>query len=351
MSTILLLATVLSAGLPHTHLVALQPDLGFPAKGQQIVKVFPDIDPKIPFKEMVASWNVEPAGAAAIKIQVRARGEGFQSKWYTMAEWSLDGHIAPRESVKGQRDGNGTVSTDTLILKNPGKTLDAQVTLKTFADGPRPRLKLLTFSFADGTMAPSASETASPAWGKTIDVPQRAQRNYPNGGVLCSATSLSMILWHYANQLARPEINKDVPEVEAHVWDPVYGGAGNWPFNAAYAASFPGIRAYVSRFGGISDLEKWIDAGYPVICSVSLDLLQGLPLSRETGHLVVLVGFTKDGEPVINDPAFQNKVRRTYHRSDFENAWRHSKRAVYLVYPEGAKVPKDTDQLWISRSQ
>ncbi len=349
MTLLLALATVLTAGLPHTRLVALEPDLDFPAKGHEIVKVFSDIDPKIPFKEMVASWNVEPAGAAALKVRVRAHGEGFNSKWYSMAQWSLDGHIAPRESLKGQKDGNGTVVTDTLVLKSPGKTLDAQVTLKTLADGPRPKLKLLTFSFADGILAAATPTTASPAWGKTIDVPQRAQNDYPNGRALCSPTSLSMLLAHYANQLARPEINKDVPEVEAHVWDSVYGGAGNWPFNAAYAASFPGMRAYIARFGAISDLEKWIDAGYPVICSVSFEMLRGLPLSpHENGHLVVLVGFTKDGEPVINDPAFQKQVRRIYKRSNFEKAWSYSKRTVYLVYPDNARVPKDTDQLWIS---
>jgi hypothetical protein len=78
-------------------------------------------------------------------------------------------------------------------------------------------------------------------------------------------------------------------------------------------------------------------------------MLRGLPLSpTESGHLVVLVGFTKDGEPVINDPAFKNQVRRVYKRSDFEKAWAYSKRTVYLVYPEGSNVPENSDQLWIS---
>jgi hypothetical protein len=349
MSLLLALATAVSAGLPNTRLVALEPDLAFPPRGQAIVREFGGINPKIPFREMVASWNVAPADAAALQLQVRARGQGFDTKWYTMARWSLEGRLAPRASVGGQDDANGTVDTDTLILKNPAKTLDARVILTTLTGGEQPRLKLLTFSFCSGQEAGETQTRASPAWGKIIDVPQRAQNNYPNGSVLCSATSLSMVLGHYSNQLARPELNKDVPEVEAHVWDPVYHGAGNWPLNTAYAGSFPGMRAYVARLGAVSDLEQWIAAGFPVICAVSFDILRGLPLSRtESGHLVVLVGFTKNGEPVINDPAFQQQVRRIYKRSDFQKAWNHSKQTVYLIYPENAKVPKDTDQLWIS---
>jgi len=341
------LAMMISSRVHSTRLVALEPNLVFPANGKETVKVFTNLQPGIPFREMIASWNVEPAQSALLKVEVRAHGEGFETKWYTMGQWDLDGKAGPRGSVNGQLDENGTVDTDTLELNKDAASLDARVTLKTVGNGPSPQLRLLTFSFTNKVKEPVLPEDSSSAWGKTIDVPQRAQGNYPNGGVLCSATSMSMILWHYANQLGKPEMNKDVPEVEEHVWDPVYKGAGNWPFNTAYAGSFPGMRSYVARFSSIHDLETWIDAGFPVICSVSFDMLRGLPLSpTESGHLVVLVGFAKDGNPVLNDPAFKNQVRRTYKRSDFEKAWLYSRRTVYLVYPEDAKIPADTDGLW-----
>ncbi|MDR3689038.1 MAG: peptidase C39 family protein [Fimbriimonas sp.] len=338
--------TLLSAS--NCRLVSLEPNLEFPSKGAEIVKEFTDIDAGMPFDEMIASWNVEQADGAELKVEIRAHGDRFDTRWFTMGEWSLDVNAKPRGSVKGQHGSDGLVDTDTLILKKSATKIDARITLRTIADGPQARLKLLAFSFENGAETPVAEPSVTSAWGKTIDVPERAQGNYPNGGVLCSATSVSMILWHYSNVLGKPEMNKDVPEVEAHVWDPVYKGAGNWPFNTAYAGSFPGMRAYVARFNGITDLEKWIDDGLPVICSVSFDLLRGLPLSpTESGHLVVLVGFTKDGEPVINDPAFKNQVRRVYKRSDFEKAWNYSKRTVYLVYPENSTVPKNTSNLWI----
>lgn len=188
----------------------------------------------------------------------------------------------------------------------------------------------------------------SDAWGKTIDVPMRAQGDYPNGGVLCSATSTSMMLWHYSRVLRRPELDRDVPEVEASVWDTVYKGAGNWPFNVAYSGSFAGMRAYVTRFSAISDLEKWIAVGLPVVCSVSFDMLRGAPTGG-SGHLVVLVGFTETGDPVINDPARRGDVRHVYKRADFERAWLYSKRAVYIVHPEDAKPPTGGEGRWLEK--
>ncbi len=345
---ILLPIIAMVAGIPNARLIALQPNLEFPSKGHELVKVFHDIDPQFQFQDLIASWNVEPADSAAIKIEVQAHGKGFDTRWYTMGEWSLDGKAGPRESVSGQKDQNGSVDTDTLQLKKPADGLDVRVTLKTVGDGERGKLKLLTFALTNNEAKWPEASDRSPAWGKTIDVPQRAQGNYPNGGVLCSPTSLSMVLWHYSNLLGLPGMNKDVPEVQEHVWDPAFKGAGNWPFNTAYAGSFAGLLGYVARFGSVHDLEKWIDAGFPVICSVSFDLLRGLPLSpTESGHLVVLVGFSNDGDPIFNDPAFKDQVRKTYKRDDFVKAWAYSKETVYLVYPEGSKVPTDADGLWI----
>lgn len=341
--------SVAALAVSNVRLISFSPNLEFPAPGQERVLDFTDVDPQIPFTEMVPSWNVEPAAGASVSLRVRAHGDGFDTKWYSFGNWTLD-EAASRVSQKGQRDEFGNVDTDTFVAFRPVRKVDVRVVLRNDgAEGEaRPRLKLLTLSFANTKSLPPSGRTPSPAWGKTIEAPQRAQGNYPNGGVLCSATSLSMVLWHYANQLDRPEMNKDVPEVEANVWDKVYDGAGNWSFNAAYAGSFPDMRAYVARFRDISDLERWIDAGLPVICSISLDLANGKPKDGGTGHLVVLVGFTKDGDPVFNDPARRDQVRRTYLRENFERAWLYSRRTVYVVHPANSVPPEGGDGVWIS---
>jgi hypothetical protein len=322
----------------------------FPEQGGEIVRTFNGVDPKITFDEVIASWNVQASETAALTVELRAHGQGFDTKWYTMGQWSLEGKMAPRASLKGQRDENGTVATDTLSLVKPATSVDLRVTLHTVAEGGPATLKFLTLSFADKP-APYQNETANPAWGKVIAVPERAQGNYPGGAdKWCSPTSLSMLLWHWSNQLGRPEINKDVPEVQQHVYDSVYDGAGNWPFNTAYAGSFQGLRAYVTRMNGLDDAERWIEKGLPVICSVAYSITQGKPLSAtESGHLMVLVGFTADGDPIFNDPAHKDQVRKTFKRADFEKGWDYSRRTAYLVYPEGTSVPEDPNGVWADR--
>lgn len=337
----------LAALAGSSQLLALQPNQAFPDPGTELVKTYENLDPKVPFDEAIASWNVDNAENAEIKVDVRAHVDGHITKWYRLGDWSLDDSKAPRVSVAHQRDEDGTVDTDTLHLYKPAQSVDLQVTLRTLGVGEKPNLRFLSVTFSSGKAEENDVPTRSDAWGKTIDVPQRAQNNYPNGGVLCSATSCSMLLWHWSNLLHKPEYNKDVPEVEAHVWDKVFHGAGNWPFNTAYMGSFPGLRSYVARLNSIADLEKWVAAGLPVACSVSFDMLRGKPLSpQEAGHLVVLVGFTDDGDPVINDPAFKDQVRRVYKRSDFEKAWVYSHRTVYVVHPEDVKAPAGSNGAW-----
>ena len=342
------LATTLAAMLAASpvSLIAWSEGRAFPEEvGQTAVLELSDLTPAKPFNEAIVSWNISPAKGAHLTVEARAKGEKT-TKWYTLAEWQIDDH-AQRVSVEKQKDEDGDVLTDTLRLKKPLSSLDLRLKLKRTVTGPTPVLRLVTVSTSDTLVRPASDFNPHPAWGKVVDVPQRAQGNYPRGGVLCSPTSLSMVLWHYANQLGRPELNKDVPEVEANVWDRVYDGAGNWPFNAAYAGSFDGIVSYVTRFRGIQDLEKWVEAGLPVICSVSLDVLKGSEKPRESGHLVVLVGFDANGDPVFNDPAWREQVRRTYRRENFEQAWLTSSRTVYIVHPREAKVPQGGDGIWL----
>jgi hypothetical protein len=334
--------------MPAAHLISITPDLSFGGVGSATSRTFGPFDATIPFNEAIVSWNVGHSEVAALKVEARAIIDGRPTSWYVLGDWAGDAKLHPRESVARQSDADGKVMTDTLHLQKPAQAIELNVTGQTLEPGPAPDLKLLTVSVSNIDQEGSDGAVRSTAWGKIVDVPERAQGNYPNGGVLCSPTSVSMVLWHYANQLSRPDLNHDVPDVEAGVWDSVFKGAGNWPFNTAYAGSFPGMRAYVARFNAISDLERWIDAGLPVVCSVSFDMLRGKPLSAdESGHLVVLVGFTNNGDPVFNDPAHRDEVRKTYKRSDFERAWIYGHRTVYLIYPENAAVPSDPDGLWI----
>ncbi len=341
----LLGAFAISVAFPVSRLVDTGKRMTFPEPGKTTVELIENVSPGMPFREAIVSWNVSEARDASLKVEVRAKDGVKSTKWYLLADWSLDSSKG-RMTAKGQADEDGAVYTDTLSLKKDFPAVDIRLSLSNHGKSI-PKLKLLTVCFTQPTGGVSSSDARHTAWGKTIEVPQRAQGNYPRGGVLCSATSTSMLLSHYSATLGRPELDRDVPEVEANVWDSVYKGAGNWPFNTAYFGSFPGLEGYVSRFNSLRDLEIWIEAGFPVVCSVSFDLVRGKAKSKEdSGHLIVLVGFTDQGDPVFNDPARKTQVRYTYPRADFERGWTDSGRTVYLMCQEGAKTPAPTNRAW-----
>ncbi|MEP6755734.1 MAG: C39 family peptidase, partial [Chthonomonadales bacterium] len=283
-------------------------------------------------------------------IEAKAITPDHESNYYTMAKWSAGKSIGPRESLKGQKDADGLVDTDTLVLTHPASSVKVRVTASGVAQGSIPELKFIGLSMANTTVHPTALEPNKSAWGKQLAVPEKCQLSYKGGNVWCSPTGTSMMLNHWAKVCERPDLAIDVSDVAAGVLDPVYGGTGNWPFNAGYAGSFNGMRAYITRFSDVSELEDWVAKGIPVVCSVSYRLLKGLEKAEASGHIVVCVGFTPEGDPIMNDPWAHlekgEKVRKTFKRKDLIAGWGHSHNTVYLVYPEGTALPKDRFGHW-----
>lgn len=306
----------------------------------------PDIHARIRWDELIASWNAEMPASAYLKIEVRALYPGHATKWYTMGLWSGDPAQYPRESVRRQKDADGNVDTDTLILDQPAVRFQLRLTLGGVAK-EKPKLKFLSVSLLDSKAARTPLPPNQKAWGKTIDVPERSQMAYENGGVLCSPTTVSMLLAHWSQELKQPGLDHDVPEVVKGVYDPKWTGTGNWVFNTAYAGSFRGMRAYTARLNDVAELEDWIAQGIPVGLSLCYNRLRGK--SREpSGHLVVCVGFTENGDAVINDPGTSKNVRKTFPRANLIDAWAYSKNAAYFIYPENASVPTDRFGHWDS---
>lgn len=311
----------------------------------QVFEIGP-IDPGFGWTELVPSWNVIGSEKAEITLEAKVIREALETKWYSFGNWSL----APSESrgsVKHQKDEHGNVLTDTLRVVEPGGKVMLRLTTRALA-GESPTLKRLILSFADTRASATELEPLKAVWGKVVEPPQKAQGNYPNGKVLCSPTCLSMSLGYWAQELRDPSVDADVPELEKLTWDPIYDGAGNWSYNVAAAGAKPGMVAYAHRLSDITDLERWIGAGVPVVTSVSWYLLHGQEIKDdENGHLVVLVGFDRDGDPVFNDPGDRKQMRKTYKRGDFKRAWDYSKRTVYLIYPESHSIPNPLGCEWL----
>lgn len=298
------------------------------------------------WNELVVSWNVEPANNAGLEVEAElgAAGTLSEARLYHMGQWSFDGHQPlVRTSLRNQRDVVAEVKTDTLVLRQPARRVRLHLTLHGALATNSESLRRVALAFNDRDASEPDRPANEHAWGRTLEVPERSQVIHPGGEVWCSPTALSMVLAWWGGELDRPELDQPVPKVAEAVHDPGWPGTGNWPFNTAYAGSFPGMVACVGRLRDVRALEDLIAEGVPVIVSVKAPALRGESSAPEGGHLIVVVGFTATGDIVANDPWARletgQRVRRVYARGNFVTAWAHADRLAYLIAPaERARV-------------
>jgi hypothetical protein len=301
-----------------------------------------------PFSQAVASWNAETPAGTWIETLLRVRTGSTWSKWYNLGVWASGTTTVKRHSLKSQADATGRVDVDTLLLGTRAKPSTAgafQLKVRFFSADRRalPALRNAAVVVSTTPARPAALAPGQKSrWGQQLEVPECSQMVYRDGGeVWCSPTATSMVLayWEKSNGPCEEGVRAAV----SGTYDRLYDGHGNWPFNAAYAAT-RGMEAYVSRFTSFAPAEPWIAAGVPVIISFGWGRgqLAGAAVPSSNGHLAVLSGFDASGNPVVNDPAASrdDAVRRTYSRSELERLWLQSSGGtVYLVYPPGLKVP------------
>ena len=298
------------------------------------------------FFQAIASWNADTPAGTWIETLIQARIGTRWTKWYNLGVWAADSSTIERHSVNQQGDADGFVAVDTLVLtdkKTPANALRLRVRLFSAGGTATPTVRNLAVAYSTTPAKPDALAPGNASrWNRVLAVPECSQMVYPDGGeVWCSPTSTAMVLSYWQNNTGPCE-----PRVRAAVegvYDWLYDGHGNWPFNTAYAAT-QGLEGYVARFTNLAQAEEWIAAGVPVIISYAWkkSSLTGAPIPSSNGHLAVLVGFDAAGNPVVNDPAAPDdaSVQRTYQRSELESLWlEHSGGTVYLIYPSGHPVP------------
>ncbi|OKK15115.1 hypothetical protein AMK16_28135 [Streptomyces sp. CB00455] len=306
----------------------------------------------VPATEAVASWNARTPAGTWIQIELRGTyGDGAATPWYVMGRWaSGDGDIR-RTSVDGQSDGRSTVWTDTLAVDAPASGLritDWQLRLtlhrKPGADGgPTVRLAGAMASDVPDRFTVPASRPSGRA--HELKVPRYSQEvhvgrypEYDNGGeAWCSPTSSQMVIEYWGRRAGdealawvNPEYSDpQVCHAARSTYDAAYKGCGNWPFNAAYAATYPELAAVVTRLASLSDLETLVRAGIPAITSQSFraEELTGAGYGT-AGHLMTVIGFTASGDVIANDPNSpdDSAVRRVYDRRQWEDIWLRTKR-------------------------
>ncbi|MFF4659969.1 peptidase C39 family protein [Streptomyces sp. NPDC001381] len=305
----------------------------------------------VPATEVIASWNAKTPAGTWLQTELKATySDGTDTPWYVMGRWASGDQDIKRTSVDGQGDGRSTVQTDTLAIDDA-------------AAGPRLasyRIRLTLYRRPGTTLTPTVwrlGVTGSavpdrftvpasvPGLARELPVPRYSQEihkgqypEYDNGGeAWCSPTSSQMVIEYWGGRLTAGQLawvnpayaDPQVCHAARHTYDHQYRGCGNWPFNAAYAATFKDLQGVVTRLTSLTDLETLIAAGIPAMTSQSFlkEELTGAGYGT-AGHLMTVIGFTAAGDVIANDPysADDASVRRVYRRRQFENVWLRTRR-------------------------
>jgi cell wall-associated NlpC family hydrolase len=288
----------------------------------------PDLESPYPFDDVVGSFAADVPPGGEVEMSVKARVGGEWTDWYSLGARRADGFA----SAPKVEDASAALDVDQLKLKLQASAL--RYRLKFRGGGILLRSVAAALSAAD---APAAAAAAAPGpWTRELPVLPRSQREAQEKyrDDICSPTSVAMVLEFWGHK-------KETEEVALAVRDRAGGLFGNWTANADYAAA-QGLDARVARFESLADLEREIAGGRPVVVSVTFaeGELPGAPLKRTGGHLLVVAGFTKDGDVIALDPAAptSGEARRVYARAAFHKVWRVNKRG--LAYAIGPDLPR-----------
>ncbi|WP_432175668.1 peptidase C39 family protein [Streptomyces sp. Tue6028] len=305
----------------------------------------------VPATEAIASWNADTPAGTWLQVELTGTySDGTNTPWYVMGRWAAGDQDIKRTSLDDQSDGKSSIWTDTFSIDDAasGLRLVSYRLRLTLYRAPGSRITPVVWRLgAMGSDVPDrfTVPASTPGLAQELAVPRLSQEihagqypEYDNGGeAWCSPTSSQMIIEYWgrrptAEQLSWVDPAYADPQVchaARFTYDHQYAGCGNWPFNAAYAATYPDLQGVVTRLGSLTDLETLIAAGIPAITSQSFLKTELTGAGYGTsGHLMTVIGFTADGDVIANDPASPSDqaVRRVYKRREWENIWLRTKR-------------------------
>ena len=336
------------------------------------------IMPHSPFNQLVGSWQASTPGETSIETRVQVYSEGAWTKWFSLGQWTSGNYVdddgvitTTRQSVE-EEDTIALVDQDTFMLRG-----------RRMADAYRMRVTLTGDRYSNATLTRLAAITSDrherPPFATSpsilsaavdLDVPQLSQYTHAGeykqldggGRAWCSPTSVSMVMRYLGVGPHEDDISTlpadtifdangradgDVAYAACHVFDGAYPdkNTGNWSFNMAYAGSY-GLNATVRQYPSMQHLETLISQGIPSVITArwnnengaSPDLrLDGASIEKTAGHLLVVRGFTANGDVIVNDPASpagSEYVRRIYAREQLERLWLSKGGVAYVMKPE-----------------
>lgn len=321
------------------------------------------VEPGFALTEAIPSWNATTRPNTWIEVSLRGREGDRVGSWDVLGRWANNDRGFHRRSAGSQTDDLSRVGVDTLVAADGARLRGWQIRVAlmrragTRASPTVRSLGAVASRIPDRSIVPTSATRMRST--RALPVPRYSQMvhagDYPQwnsgGEAWCSPTSTAMILGFW-DRLPAPSHYSFVPQGYPQPWvvhatrfvfDYAFDGAGNWPFNAAYAGT-RGLDSHVTRLRSLREAEPYIKRGIPLVASIAFGSgeLDGAPINSSAGHLLVIRGFTANGDVLANDPAASTRqgVRRTYDRGQFENAWiPASGGVVYVMRPAGTPLP------------
>lgn len=337
----------------------------------------PVTESAFPATELVVSWNARTAAGTWIAVEARVTGDGpgaheEWTPWLVLARWCEDdpdaGGAITRTTVPEQRTAAAEVLVDSVVAAPGRPFLRWQVRVVLARQPGEQRWPVL--SLVGAMVATAGANERQPVSAPVVRaielaVPPLSQRlhvgSHPDwndgGRSWCSPTATTMLLAYWGLAPTRAEVqwvpdgpDRQVVHAVRQVFDRDYGGAGNWAFNTAYAAT-RGLRAYVTRLRDLAEAERFVAGGVPLVVGVSFTANELDGAGYDTnGHLLTIVGFTSDGDVICNDPnshriASNEQVRAVFRRDQFERVWlRGGAGLTYVMHPPSHRLPEPPAQ-------
>ena len=290
------------------------------------------------FNEVLPSWNLDVPPGAGVRVELQVGTKKGWSPWLHIGDW---GRVP--DGKRSLRFGQGRVAIDIFRSKQrftrarfrlsafppkahlatprsgPGSRPSAKrLSLKPVP--PKPVLRRLHVTFSDTLEGIHPQPPSSLPKRPPLRVPLLRQGSAPKSmsSLVCSPTSVTMVL---------RSLGKRVSLVNAAqgIWDPHNKLYGVWNRAVQYAWT-QGVQGYLTRIASWDRVIQLTQAGHPIIISIAFEKgqLRNAAFSRSDGHLIVLLGLSKDGKTVtVADPGASKgkSIQRVYYRADLSTCW------------------------------
>lgn len=275
---------------------------------------------EFPFNRGLPSWNGSARdNNCGFLIQMRfPDGDGW-SPWLTVGFWKA----FIWNSYGSTSYSGGFIDYDYVKLYQYQQRWQFKVNLKRYSvDDPSPTIHKLSFYISDKVTTDNTDYMAllndNP---DEIFIPTDFLYQYAIdeviGGSICSPTSVSMALLSY-------DITVDPLEFARGTRDPYYGIFGIWPRVVQHASEY-GLDGAVTRYRSWSAAREVLAAGGRIVIPVGPPLYQG--------HLMMLAGFTSEGNPIVHDPAKTDGYGKVYNKNDLGISWFSKGGIAYTFFP------------------